>query len=137
MSTGAEIKARRMALGWSREELGRRAGVHPQTINKIERGKTKHSHFMSKIMQVLGMQDEAAAPSACKRCEELAVRITQWREAYYTEAFPEPQPDEWQRAHKLMIDNGMTLGMFMASNTRRCLASLKFESLDSAGRNVC
>jgi len=83
-TSGADIKARRQALGWSREKLAEMTGSHPQTINKIERGRTKHSRFTLPIKQALGMittpesagnvlpirndDKETVRPSATLRC---------------------------------------------------------------------
>jgi len=52
---------------------------------------------------------------------EALQRIAQWCEAYPTEVFHEPSPEECQRAHKLLTNNGMTLDAFSASMARHCL----------------
>lgn len=60
----------------------------------------------------------------CERCEELEEalrRIAQWAEAYPTNIFHEPTPDECHRAHKLLTANGMTIDAFSASMGRHCL----------------
>ena len=36
IATGGQIRAARALLGWSREDLAERAGVHPQTISYWE-----------------------------------------------------------------------------------------------------
>jgi transcriptional regulator with XRE-family HTH domain len=40
---GATVKAHRRNRGWSQEELGERAGLHPSYIGQIERGTKKIS----------------------------------------------------------------------------------------------
>lgn len=38
MNLGQEMKKRRLALGWSQQELALRAGVHPNSIVAYEKG---------------------------------------------------------------------------------------------------
>lgn len=40
---GASVRAYRAKLGWSQEELGERAGLHPSYVGQIERGTKKIS----------------------------------------------------------------------------------------------
>ncbi|MDA8242967.1 MAG: helix-turn-helix transcriptional regulator [Elusimicrobia bacterium] len=40
---GAAVRAYRAGAGWSQEELGERAGLHPSYIGQIERGTKKIS----------------------------------------------------------------------------------------------
>lgn len=63
----------------------------------------------------------------CDRCDELKEalqRIVQWSEAYPTDIFHEPSPEEAHRAHKLLTENGMTLDAFSASMGRHCMANV-------------
>lgn len=63
----------------------------------------------------------------CERCEELEealLRIAQWSEAYPTDIFHEPSPEECQKAHKLLAANGMTIDAFSASMGRHCLRGI-------------
>lgn len=52
---------------------------------------------------------------------EALQRIVQWSDAYPTNIFHEPSPEESHRAHKLLTANGMTLDAFSASMGRHCL----------------
>jgi len=56
--------------------------------------------------------------------EEALHRIVQWSEAYPTDIFHEPSPEEYRRAHKLLRENGMTLDAFSASMGRHCLKGI-------------
>lgn len=56
--------------------------------------------------------------------EEALQRIVQWSEAYPTDIFHAPSPEECQRAHKLLTANGMTLDAFSASMGRHCLKGI-------------
>lgn len=60
----------------------------------------------------------------CKELEEALQRIVQWSDAYPTNIFHEPSPEECQRAHKLLTANGMTLDAFSASMGRHCMAGV-------------
>lgn len=42
-SMGGAVRGHRMKLGWSQEDLGERAGLHPSYIGQIERGVKKIS----------------------------------------------------------------------------------------------
>lgn len=60
----------------------------------------------------------------CERCDDLTEalqRIAQWAEAYPTDIFHEPSPEEFRKAHKVLTDNGLTLDCFSASMARHCL----------------
>lgn len=50
---GADIRARREALGWSQEQLGERVGTKQQTIQRIETGETKFSRYLTAIDEAL------------------------------------------------------------------------------------
>jgi hypothetical protein len=56
--------------------------------------------------------------------EEALQRILQWSEAYPSDIFHEPSPEECHRAHKLLTANGMTLDAFSASMGRHCLKGI-------------
>lgn len=63
----------------------------------------------------------------CDRCEELEdalQRIVQWTEAYPTDIFHEPTPEEFHLAHKVLTASGMTLDAFSASMGRHCLRGI-------------
>jgi transcriptional regulator with XRE-family HTH domain len=50
---GAEIRKWRESFGWSQAELGRRAETNQQTVDRIERGLTKHSRAASAITEAI------------------------------------------------------------------------------------
>lgn len=63
----------------------------------------------------------------CEHCEDLKAalqRIAQWSKAYPTDIFHEPSAEESQRAHKLLLANGMTLDAFSASASRHCFVNI-------------
>ncbi|HNT98638.1 MAG TPA: helix-turn-helix transcriptional regulator [Elusimicrobiales bacterium] len=43
LAMGTAVRSRRLAHGWSQEELGERSGLHPSYIGQIERGTKKIS----------------------------------------------------------------------------------------------
>jgi hypothetical protein len=63
----------------------------------------------------------------CERCEvleEALRRIMQWSEAYPTNVFREPTTEEYKRAHKLLVAQGMSINIFSASMGRHCLQGI-------------
>jgi phage repressor protein C with HTH and peptisase S24 domain len=55
MEPGEIIRRRRDELGWSQAKLGNRVGISQPAIRKIEAGDSRHSKFLPKIAQVLGL----------------------------------------------------------------------------------
>jgi phage repressor protein C with HTH and peptisase S24 domain len=55
MEPGEIIRRRREELGWSQAQLGNRVGISQPAIRKIEAGDSRHSKFLPKIAQVLGL----------------------------------------------------------------------------------
>jgi DNA-binding XRE family transcriptional regulator len=51
--TGDEVRRGRESLGWSQQELARHSGTSQQTIDRIERGETKHSRALVSIKETL------------------------------------------------------------------------------------
>lgn len=51
MNLGQEMKKRRLALGWSQQELALRAGVHPNSIVAYEKG--KREPYLSSAILIL------------------------------------------------------------------------------------
>ena len=49
-------------------------------------------------------------------------RLKTWIEAYPVEVFPEP---DFEKAHKVLKQHGMTLDVISASNIRHVLAGVK------------
>ena len=58
MPHGSEIKASRLRLGWSQENLAKMVGTKQQTIDRIEKDKILHSRWTPAILQVLGLNAE-------------------------------------------------------------------------------
>jgi len=52
----ARIKARREELGWTQAELAAAAGSNQATVDRIERGLTRNSKHLSKILIALGLE---------------------------------------------------------------------------------
>jgi transcriptional regulator with XRE-family HTH domain len=52
----ARIKAKREELGWTQQELAIAAGSNQATVDRIERGLTKNSKHLSKILVALGLE---------------------------------------------------------------------------------
>jgi transcriptional regulator with XRE-family HTH domain len=59
--TGPRIRQRREELGWSQAELAAAAQTNQPTVDRIERGETRHSKHLSKILIALGL--DAKLPS--------------------------------------------------------------------------
>ena len=55
MEAGEIIRRRREELGWSQAQLGNRVGISQPAIRKIEAGDSRHSKFLPKVAQVLGI----------------------------------------------------------------------------------
>lgn len=53
--TGRLIRSRRESLGWTQEELGEAAGLHPSYVGQIERGVKKASlKTLAQLAKALG-----------------------------------------------------------------------------------
>jgi transcriptional regulator with XRE-family HTH domain len=52
----ARIKARREELGWTQAELAIAAGSNQATVDRIERGLTRNSKHLTKILLALGLE---------------------------------------------------------------------------------
>lgn len=52
----ARIKAKREELGWTQTELAIAAGSNQATVDRIERGQTRNSKHLSKILVALGLE---------------------------------------------------------------------------------
>lgn len=65
---GQLIRQRREALGWSQADLAQRAGTNQQTIDRLERGETKHSRALSSILDALRLPfvDAVSIPDQSK-----------------------------------------------------------------------
>src|SRR5262249_26893370 len=55
METGEKIREQREARGWSQADLAKRVNISQPAINKIEAGETRHSKFLPRIAQELGL----------------------------------------------------------------------------------
>ena len=69
-----------------------------------------------------------------ERCEELEDalrRIVQWADAYPAPMFHEPTAEEFERAHRLLKMNGMTLDAFSAAMGRHCLKGVAVIARDA------
>ena len=53
MLTGTQIKMARAAVGWGVRELAEKAGVNPNTVNRIENGRDAMAGTLSKIQVAL------------------------------------------------------------------------------------
>ncbi len=49
------IRAARQALGWTQNELARRAGVAPRTIHAVEKGRPCRQETRRRILSALGV----------------------------------------------------------------------------------
>lgn len=52
MNLGQEIRKRRIALGWTQQELALRAGVHPNSIVAYEKG--NREPYLSSVIMIFG-----------------------------------------------------------------------------------
>ena len=55
------IRAARQALGWTQNELARRAGVSPRTIHAVEQGRSCRQATKRRILAALGVAWELRA----------------------------------------------------------------------------
>ena len=55
MEINEAIKAKREQLGWSQEDLARRAGTSQQNVDRIESGAVKHSRYLPQIARALDL----------------------------------------------------------------------------------
>lgn len=55
MEPGERIKRAREARDWSQDDLAKRIGISQPAIKKIEAGDTRHSKFLTRIAQELGL----------------------------------------------------------------------------------
>lgn len=62
-SFGENVRARRIELGWTQQQLADAAGVSQTTIDKIERGLTKRSRFIAYIAAALQVSYATLDPS--------------------------------------------------------------------------
>jgi hypothetical protein len=59
-------------------------------------------------------------------------QLGQWAEAYPVENFPEPLPQDWQRANALLAENGISMSSMSASNMRHVINGVR-QIVDDAG----
>jgi hypothetical protein len=72
----------------------------------------------------------------CERCDELEDalrRILFWADAYPTDIFHEPTPEECHHASELLAAHDMTLDAFSASMARHCLKGVGDIARDALG----
>ena len=62
---GGEVRAARLALGWSQRKLERASGVDQTTISRLERGKLPHLQLMTLVL-VFGALDLHMARRECR-----------------------------------------------------------------------
>jgi hypothetical protein len=53
-----------------------------------------------------------------ERMEEALRRIAEWSDAYPLAVFPEPDAAYYAKAHRVLVDNGMTLDRLSAAGMR-------------------
>lgn len=58
MSLGNRIKAARLRLGWSQEQLARAAATSQQNIERIESGKVQMSRALPAVLKALGLSED-------------------------------------------------------------------------------
>ena len=58
----------------------------------------------------------------CDHLTDKFIDIKSWCEAYPLKVFPEP---DFEKAHKILTENGMTLDAISASNMRKVLNGIK------------
>jgi transcriptional regulator with XRE-family HTH domain len=88
-AAGDKVRELREAQGWSQEELGRRAGVNKETINRFELGGGNRTSTVRKIAAVLGLSvgellssddaGERAAPGAITLTADERELVELWR----------------------------------------------------------
>jgi transcriptional regulator with XRE-family HTH domain len=59
MEVGQRIKEKRLELGWSQEELAAVSGASQSVIDRVERGQTRTSKHLNKILVALGLGSDA------------------------------------------------------------------------------
>jgi len=57
MELGEKIRAERESRGWSQERLAQESGTTQSTIDRLERGTTKFSRKLYRVLEVLGLQE--------------------------------------------------------------------------------
>lgn len=57
MGIGEKIRNKREELGWSQHDLAAAANSNQSTVDRIERGQTRNSKHLSKILLALGLDD--------------------------------------------------------------------------------
>lgn len=62
-TVGGRVRAAREARGWSQDGLAQEAGVSQTTIDKIERGETRQSRYLSNVAKALGVALSELDPS--------------------------------------------------------------------------
>jgi transcriptional regulator with XRE-family HTH domain len=76
MELGEQIRVKREKLGLTQAELAGRVGTIQQTVDRIERGLTGWSRYLSPILNELGLQDPTAPqPAERGRARETADEI--------------------------------------------------------------
>lgn len=58
------------------------------------------------------------------RLEEALQRILSWSEAYPKDIFPEPDKAYYAKAHKVLVENGMTLDRLSAAAMRHVVTGV-------------
>ena len=53
MLVGTQIKMARAALGWGVRDLAKKAGINPNTVNRIENGRDSMAGTLVKIQNAL------------------------------------------------------------------------------------
>lgn len=62
--TASFVRENREKLGWTQAELARKANSSQQTVDRIERGETKHSRALTDILNVMQAELEARMRAA-------------------------------------------------------------------------
>ena len=75
---GEQVRAARIALGYSQDQLADLAGVAPNTLGAIERGRSVQGRNLRKVVERLGLTLAAddAADNAASRA--LVERVSMW-----------------------------------------------------------
>jgi transcriptional regulator with XRE-family HTH domain len=53
MVSAPQIRAARSLLGWTAQDLAERAGVHRNTVVRVETGAVKHGHTTDRVIEAL------------------------------------------------------------------------------------